>query len=211
MKFLNHTKWRTDDLRALVRACAKYLRAPMGSAFTVEVKTSRSGFSSWDSRTVPHSGLDQILTLSVPSPNSRHMDLVSKIGALETAASGKAVIAPRTQLVDIADRLMGMLLAGVKGKHKKVLAGESEVWLRPDLQLRSQVQESVGRLTGSELQEQRLLEAQVKLAQWLSKLKRVQTFVKKYEREVRQRQRRLNAALQKEGKKFVWPGARRSG
>jgi len=207
VKFRNHTKWRTDDLRALVRACAKYLRAPMGSTYTLVVKTSRSPFAGWAAQ--PTHG-DEVLTLSIPSPNSRSLDLVSKIGALDQT-SERTVVAPRGQLIDIGTRLMDMLRRRIKGKHMKTLPAEVEAWLTPDLQLRSQVRESAGRLVGSELQEQRLREAQVHLARWSHKLKHAQKFVKKYEREVRQRQKKLDAALQKEGKKFVWPGQRRSG
>lgn len=186
----NTSHWRTDDLRALVFACAKYYR--------LSLKSVRLSVTRWrGSSLVAHSA--QIVygmhhwSLSLARPQRFKPNVVESLANVDApfgALSGPA-LEPVVATLLVFLRKIDSRAVAKKGSHPDV----SGLVLRPITPVKK------GRLTGSAYHQQKKERTEALLVRWQTKMKKAQTYVEKYEREIRYRERMIEKTLAEEAGK----------
>lgn len=186
MRLTNSSEWQTEDLRALIYACARESGLSLKDK-EVDVVTWRGGSRNFHvvSRR-DYSGF----TLKLAKPERFVTDAVSALASVShdlphgTIAGDQ--LAPFSAAIQWGVYYVNQRTASRLVTNTDVpRAWAYGLFLRPKMRLKK------GRKVGAPLQEERLVIANARLAKWTRKLQLAKTKVRRYTREIKRRKKAL--------------------
>lgn len=191
MKLTNESRWDTDDLRAFVRACAKNASVSMADTEVI-FRTGRNEHGPINFGVIrdstPRRRFAKIRLLIPARIVQKHM--IETIGGLRDA---DRVTLPNKSLRILAGKVEWAVKYFATGdrKHAVLIPDKLPEWAAGLVVREAKPQEKPGRLLGADLQRTKLARAQGLLDEWKRKRQHADRFVKKYEREIKRRQKTL--------------------